>query len=270
MTIVGIDFFALYDEQLRRGGFEPKPPGEWDGRSSVYDKQGAQGRYVEDFIDRLDLTGARTLLDVGSGPGTLALPLASRLERVVAVDYSPGMLAALRERANVQGITNVDTLLRSWADDWADVPVCDVAIASRSVTATDLRDALAKLSSRARLRACLTYLVGGSFVDPQILDLAGAPGTRIPHHVIVVGALCQMGFCPRVDYIDTPGRFAGSAGFEEFAERLRWHTGDLDEAALARLRDWYAADPVRARAGGRPTRWAFLSWETGDSRSPGD
>ena len=133
MTIAGIDFFALYDEQMRRGGFRPKPPGDWDGRSGVYGKQGTPGRYVEDFIDRLDLTGARTLLDVGSGPGTPALPLAARLECVVAVDYSAGMLAALRERANVQGIANVDTLLRSWADDWADVPVCDVAIASRSV-----------------------------------------------------------------------------------------------------------------------------------------
>lgn len=262
MTIAGIDFFAIYDTQMRLGGFKPKPPGDWDGRSGAYGQQGAPSRYVEDFIDRLDLTGARTLLDVGSGPGTLALPLATRLERIVAVDYSPGMLAALRERANALSLMNVDTLLRSWADDWTDVPVCDVAIASRSVTATDLRDALAKLSSHARLRACLTYLVGGSFVDPQILELAGAPGTRIPHHVIVVGALCQMGFCPRVDYIDTPGRFAGSADFKEFAERLRWHTGDLDDAALVRLRDWYTADPVRAKAGGRPTRWAFLSWET--------
>ncbi len=267
MTTDATDFFAIYAGIMLREGFAPKPPGAWDERAGDYGKQGAPSRYVEDFIGLLDLTDARTLLDVGCGPGTLALPLASRLERIVAVDYSAGMLAALRKNADAQGIGNVDTLLRSWADDWSDVPVCDVAIASRSVTATDLRDALGKLSSHARLRACLTCLVGGSFVDPDILALAGVPGRRIPDHGIVVGALRQLGFDPRVEYIETPGRFAGTADFDEFAQRLRWHTGDLDDAALARLRNWYEADPVRARAGGRPMQWAFMSWECGAARA---
>lgn len=263
MTTDATDYFALYAEHMRRDGFAPKPPAAWDERAGDYGKQGAPGRYAEDFIGLLDLTGARTLLDVGCGPGTLALPLAARLERIVAVDYSAGMLAALRKNADAQGTGNVDTLLRSWADDWTDVPICDVAIASRSVTATDLRDSLDKLSSHARLRACLTYLVGGSFVDPDILALAGVPGRRIPDHTIVIGALRQMGFDPRVDVIEIPGRFAGTADFDLFVQRLRWHTGDLDDAALARLREWYEADPVRAAAGGRPMQWAFMSWECG-------
>lgn len=270
MTIDGIDYFALYENHVRREGYGPKPPSAWDERAAGYGRQGALSRYVDDFIDRLDLAGARTLLDVGCGPGTLALPLAARLRRITAIDYSPRMLAALQERATAAGITNVDTLLCSWDDDWSDVPVCDIAIASRSMTSTDLRSALEKLTSRARLRACLTYLVGGRFVDPEILELAGTPGRRIPDHVIVVGALRQLGFDPRLDYIDTPGRLAGTTDFEEFARRLSWHTGPLDDAALARLQHWYEADPVRATAGGRPVRWAFISWEcaaTGRSRT---
>lgn len=270
MTIDGIDFFAIYETHMRREGHAPKSPGTWDERAAGFGRQGAPNRYVDDFIDRLDLTGASTLLDVGCGPGTLALPLAARLQRITAIDYSPGMLAALRERATTAGIANIDTLLRSWNDDWSDVPVCDIAIASRSMTVIDLREALDKLCSRARLRACLTYLVGGSFVDPEILELAGVPGRRIPDHVIVVGALRQLGFHPRVDYIDTPARFAGTADFDEFARRLSWHTGPLDRAALGRLRRWYEADPVRARAGGKPVRWAFISWEcaaTGKARA---
>ena len=266
MTIDGIDFFAVYDHHMRREGYAPKPSSAWDERAPGYGQQGALSRYVEDFIDRLDLAGASTLLDVGCGPGTLALPLSARLQRITAIDYSPGMLAALRERATAASVTNVDTLLRSWGDDWSDVPVCDIAIASRSLTATDLRDALGKFSSHARLRACLTYLVGGSFVDREILELAGAPGRRIPDHVIVVGALRQLGFHPRVDYIDTPARFAGTTDFSEFARRLSWHTGPLDDAALARLRHWYEADPARAKAGGRPVRWAFISWECAETK----
>ena len=269
MTIEDTDFFALYEDQMRHAGFAPKPPGAWDERAAGYGRRGATSHYGDDFIGRLDLSGARMLLDVGCGPGTLALPLAARLQRVIAVDHSPGMLAALRERATTQGITNVDTLLRSWGDDWSDVPVCDIAIASRSLTVTDLRDALGKLISRARLRVCVTYLDGGSFVDPEILELAGVPARRIPDGRVVVGALRQLGFQPLVDYIDTPARFAGSTDFAEFAQRLRWHTGPLDDAALDRLRHWYDADPVRARAGGRPVRWACIRWECGTPDADG-
>lgn len=47
--------------------------------------------------------GAR-ILDVGSGPGTHALPLARRGYRVVAVDTSAAMLAELERRARAEGL----------------------------------------------------------------------------------------------------------------------------------------------------------------------
>lgn len=51
--------------------------------------------------------GAR-VLDVGSGPGTLALEAAAAGARVTAVDISPGMIAQLRARATAAGLPDLE------------------------------------------------------------------------------------------------------------------------------------------------------------------
>lgn len=210
---------------------------------------------------RMDLRGVRTLLDVGCGPGTLALPLAARLEKVVALDYSTAMLESLKERARVQEVTNVVAMKKAWEDDWSDVPVCDIAIASRSTNVPDLEQALTRLSHWARKRAYLTFLVGGHFIDPDVLALVGRDAPRMPDYLYVLGILYQQGWHPRVDFIDTPSRLADCADFEDFAQRVAWSVGSLEEGPRERLRRWYEANPERARAGGRPLRWAFIGWD---------
>ncbi len=61
-----------------------------------------------------------TWLDIGAGAGRYALPLALRVRAVVALDPSPGMLAALREQATGHGIGNVETVEARWPLDPAD------------------------------------------------------------------------------------------------------------------------------------------------------
>jgi ubiquinone/menaquinone biosynthesis C-methylase UbiE len=54
------------------------------------------------------LGAASALVDMGAGTGTFALAAAAICERVVAVDVSPAMLAALSEQAERQGLRNVE------------------------------------------------------------------------------------------------------------------------------------------------------------------
>jgi SAM-dependent methyltransferase len=49
-----------------------------------------------------------TLVDLGAGTGGLAMAAARLCRRVVAVDVSPAMLAALRDRAQRMGLDNVE------------------------------------------------------------------------------------------------------------------------------------------------------------------
>jgi precorrin-6B methylase 2 len=56
----------------------------------------------------LGLDGTGQLADVGSGPGTVGLQLASLFERVTLVEPDPDMLAEARSAADEQGLQTVD------------------------------------------------------------------------------------------------------------------------------------------------------------------
>jgi trans-aconitate 2-methyltransferase len=71
----------------------------WDGRT--YDRGGTpQAEWGRAVLERLDLVGDETVLDVGCGSGRVTEMLLERLPRgrVIAVDGSASMLEAARER----------------------------------------------------------------------------------------------------------------------------------------------------------------------------
>jgi ubiquinone/menaquinone biosynthesis C-methylase UbiE len=64
----------------------------------------------ETILGRLDLQPGMQVLDVGSGPGRIAIPAAQRVGpvgEVIALDIQPAMLRKLEQRAAEQGVTNV-------------------------------------------------------------------------------------------------------------------------------------------------------------------
>jgi SAM-dependent methyltransferase len=62
------------------------------------------------------LAECETALDVGAGPGALALPLARRLRRVTALEPAPAMARALREAARQAGLDNVEVVEAAWGE----------------------------------------------------------------------------------------------------------------------------------------------------------
>lgn len=69
-------------------------------------------RYAPEFYalltSRFGLDGTQRALDLGAGPGIIALDLAPRVGTVIAVDPEKGMLEQGRRLAAEQGITNID------------------------------------------------------------------------------------------------------------------------------------------------------------------
>ena len=66
------------------------------------------------IIKRLEIRPGMRVLDVGTGPGRLAIPLARYVGHsgeVVAVDISPRMIQRLERRADKAGITNIRTVV---------------------------------------------------------------------------------------------------------------------------------------------------------------
>src|SRR5690606_18066310 len=84
---------------------------------------------------------------------------------------------------------------------------------------------------------------------------------RLPDYLYTVSLLHQRDIHPRLDYLETRNRLGGTRDFEEFAQRVAWAFGPIDAEQRAELQRWYQADPERARSGGAPMRWAFISWE---------
>jgi SAM-dependent methyltransferase len=262
MTINAIDFGQLYRDHMAAAGGREKPPSAWDARAAEMNKTAGASLYTHEFTRRMNLDGCETLLDMGCGTGAIGLALAPQLKQVVGVDYSAGMLEVFTENARTAGAQNVGAIQCAWEDDWADLPVCDLVVASRSTTVMDIADALQKLDSKARRRVYLTNLVGGSFIDPGLLEAIGRKTCLIPDYIYILNILHQMGRHPRLDYIEARGRLAGTKSFEDFLAKVVVSLGELTDLEQARLSDWYYADLDRAERGGEGFKWAFVSWET--------
>lgn len=99
MTIEAIDFGRLYRDHLALPGRSHKSAAAWDARAAGMAAKALDSGYASAFVARMNLHGAQSLLDVGCGPGTIALAVASRLQRVVGLDYSRAMLDAMQAQA---------------------------------------------------------------------------------------------------------------------------------------------------------------------------
>jgi SAM-dependent methyltransferase len=69
-------------------------------------------RLVDVFTAALGLDGTGRLLDVGCGPGTIALRIAARFEEVVGLDPDPEMLAEAERLARERNVTNASWVRR--------------------------------------------------------------------------------------------------------------------------------------------------------------
>ncbi|MER6099140.1 methyltransferase domain-containing protein [Streptomyces sp. NPDC001728] len=83
-------------------------------------------RYAPEFYallaDRFGLDGTQRVLDLGAGPGIIALELAPLVSEVVAVDPEKGMLEEGRRLAAERGITNI-----TWREgDSITLPAMDI------------------------------------------------------------------------------------------------------------------------------------------------
>ena len=109
-------------------------------------------RRVAKTLRDLSVAPGDRVLDIGSGPGTLALPLARAGASVTAVEPAEGMLAELRAAAEREGLTTITTLRGLWeeVDPVRDLaPLYDRVVASFSLTMPDIRSALAAMNAAA-------------------------------------------------------------------------------------------------------------------------
>jgi SAM-dependent methyltransferase len=259
MNLSEIDFAGLYRRQMQRANRREKTPEYWDGRATAMSQRMSDSQYVRQFVAALDLEGCATLLDVGCGPGTIALTVAPRLTHVYGLDYSPGMLAAFAEEARTRGLTAATPVLRAWEDDWADIPTCDVVIASRSTAVPDLEATILKLDSKARKRVYMSYPADGRLPGDDLRHAIGRAEASAPDYLCVVGILHHLGLYPTLGYLTTENRFARCADFADFLSKAAELLGGVSEREAGRLETYFREAGDRARQ--EPVRWTLFSWD---------
>lgn len=129
---------------------------------------------VEVALMHVPKSEERTVLDLGTGSGAVALAIASErpLARVVGVDVSPGALGVARENARALALHNASFRLGSWFDAVPDERF-DVVVANPPYVA-DGDPALAALAAEPALA-----LVAG----PEGLDALEAIVAQAPSHL---------------------------------------------------------------------------------------
>jgi SAM-dependent methyltransferase len=239
----------------------------WNARAASFAGHARETRYCDDVLALLQPSPEWTVLDVGCGAGTLAVPFASRVKSVTAMDISDKMLELLDQRCRELGITNVRSVLAGWDDDWQALGIRehDVVIASRSFFAADLRSAIHKVASAARKRVMIVSLVGDGPYDRAVFDAVRRPLYRGPDYRFITNFLAQEGIFANVSFIrETEDKTY--ANLDEAVQGMRWMLDNITQAEEALLRTHLNARCVRrdgALALPQPkvTPWAAIWWD---------
>lgn len=204
MDISDIDWNDLIRIQRKKKP-EKKKPGShyWDKRAASFVDHAGKTFYPDNFIKIMKPDPDWTVLDMGCGGGTLALPLASRVKEITAVDFSDKMLELLKAEIQRRDIKNIKTVKASWDDEWVvrNIALYDVAIASRSLSVDDLEAAILKLISAAKKRVYISTVVGDGPYDRRIYEAVGRELIPAVDYIYIYNLLYQMGIHANLSFI---------------------------------------------------------------------
>ncbi len=268
LTYRDIDWNKLWQNARRRKSWNSKQPADWDKKAPSFSKRNRNSPYISLFLSHLALGDSLSVLDVGCGPGTLAIPLAARVGHVTCVDYSKVMLELVEQRAEDKGLTNVQTIHCAWEDDWEthDITPHDFAISSRSIGVHDLVGALKKLNNFARKRVFVTDRISPTPFDPEAFAAIGRPFNAGPDYIYTVNCLYSLGIHPSVTILELDGDFLFST-MEKAVESYSWMIKDLSTTETKKLTEYVRSKVVRSDENGltvrrtNPPRWALISWQ---------
>lgn len=124
---------------------------DWDKAAPGFYKRTRKDDYQDALFDKLILDENDSVLDVGCGEGSVTIPLAKRVKKVIGLDSSPKMLEYLEKRALDNNIDNIKTVLKPIEEiKYDEIGDVDVVVCSRSLNGIiPIREVLMELDKIA-------------------------------------------------------------------------------------------------------------------------
>jgi len=266
-TYENIDWNELWRNGRKQKSWHSKGAEDWDRKAASFSERNNHSPYIALFLSRLPLDPSFSILDVGCGPGTLALPLAVQVDRVTAIDYSEKMLDALRQRAEEKGLTNISCVHCSWESDWQShgIEPADIAIASRSMNVADLSAAIDKLNAYGSRYVFISDRIAPSPFDPEAFAAIGRDFNSGPDYIFTLNLLYSKGIHANVEILQLDPDIEFKS-MEEALQTYRWMFKEITDTELGKLKKYLesriiaTADCLVLRRR-YPPRWAMIWWK---------
>ncbi len=210
--IDSINWEELWQNEAQRSKLKSNPPYSWDDHAEDFQRQYSRSDYRDKLLEKAQIEPDSTVLDVGCGPGNLAVPLASRAKHVTALDKSGEMLRLGKKEADAQKISNISFIHMDWNDVviGRDVPPHDIVICSRSFANQNPRESLIKLNRAANSRVYLTLRTSADEATAFFHNLYKEVGKEYkvyPDYLYGCNLLHQIGILAHVDFINYTDSF---------------------------------------------------------------
>ncbi|HTY81530.1 MAG TPA: class I SAM-dependent methyltransferase [Dehalococcoidales bacterium] len=277
MDFNSIDWNAMWLEESGRAHWKDNMSSKalWDRRADSFDKRINRVRdgesrdkddYISKMLDHIEVKPGWTVLDIGCGPGTLAIPLAQKADRVTGLDISPEMLKRLRANAEKAGLDNIKYLNSSWQDAFAKglLNSHDVVVASRSLMSGDMKAALTHIISITRQAAYITFPIVHLPFDFEAYEAIGRNKKKHPPYIYILNMLYQMGIHANVEvlYSRVKTQFPS---VEQAMEDIQWRTdpfvleekNKLQEFLKKKFAEQKSAPPFTHEG---KSQWALIWW----------
>jgi len=267
---------------IYEGRRSPDSAASWDARAEQCRQTGhllpgSSDPYIETFLEYAGIRPFESVLDIGCGPGALAVPLAQAGHAVTAIDFSQEMLGIMMQAVRERGALDITPVLVDWRDDWGKMGIeaADVVIASRTVPATDLKSAIFKVNAWSKRRACIsTTACGSPNLDRVLANALGRHICQCSSFAYCMNILFSMDMRPELRFIDSqkdghwpsreeavstllrsvaPLSSAEEQRFERFCKEHLVEVG-LESGDGSKSRVW-KRDYVRV------VEWAFIAWD---------
>jgi SAM-dependent methyltransferase len=262
-----IDWPLLRANAMQKKGWKNKGPEQWDKKAGSFAKRNRDSLYTSLFLAQLPLQKSHTVLDIGCGPGTLALPIAVHVKSVTALDFSSRMLSTLDDLAKKENITNICSVQCSWEDNWKEkgIEPHDIAIASRSMGVEDLPAALEKIDQFGKRFVFLSDRIGATPFDEQAFKALGRDFLPGPDYIYTLNILYTLGIHANMTVL-TLDRTVTYDNMDSAVSSYSWMFNDISATELKLLKK-YISSRIIEKNGEKitverenPPRWALIWW----------